>query len=71
MDQLPFRAKPKVVDLTSTRKLADKVGRQCRGPEHAFHQHALRPPSTWLPKAQQWSVNPPLNSARAVLGSMT
>ena len=25
MDQLPFRAKPKVVDLTSSRKLADKV----------------------------------------------
>ena len=32
MDQLPFRAKPKVVDLTSTRKLADKVGGQCPGP---------------------------------------
>ena len=26
MDKLPFRAKPKIVDLTSDRKLADKVG---------------------------------------------
>ena len=36
MDQLPFRAKPKVVDLTSTRKLADKVGGQCRVPACGF-----------------------------------
>ena len=26
MDRVPFRAKPKIVDLTSQRKLADKVG---------------------------------------------
>ena len=25
MDKLPFRAKPKIVDLTSERKLADRV----------------------------------------------
>lgn len=29
MDRVPFRAKPKIVDLTSQRKLADKVGCGC------------------------------------------
>lgn len=28
MDKLPFRAKPKIVDLTSDRRLADKVGNE-------------------------------------------
>jgi hypothetical protein len=31
MDKIPFRAKPKIVDLTSQRKLADKVGITCAG----------------------------------------
>ncbi len=31
MDKIPFRAKPKIMDLTSQRKLADKVGIRCAG----------------------------------------
>ena len=73
MDRMPFRPKPKIVDLTSERKLADKVSRLlCHLSSFPFHiiAHGIMENNScgWQFPWLAWSGAEACSKASSVIG---